>query len=82
MVGMLVAGMMLFYFVWLALDPSASIVYNGVPTTAFGEKLSAALIPGVLLVVCLGLFLLPDRALDRTFVRRQHTLSALFSWLR
>jgi hypothetical protein len=82
MVGMLFAGMMLFYFVWLALDPSASITYNGVLTTAFSEKLSAALISGVVLVVCLGLFLLPDRALDRTFLKRQHTLSTLFSWLR
>jgi hypothetical protein len=82
MVGMLGAGVMLVYFVFLALDPSASIVYNGVPTTALNEKLSAALIPGVVLVVFLGLLLLPDRAIDRTFVRRQHTLSTLFSWLR
>ncbi|MGY3041772.1 nitrate reductase gamma subunit [Rhodanobacter sp. TND4EL1] len=82
LVGLFGAGMMLVYFVFLALDPSASIVYNGVPTTAFNEKLSAALIPGVVLVVFLGLLLLPDRAIDRTFVRRQHTLSTLSSWLR
>jgi hypothetical protein len=82
MVGMLGAGMMLVYFVFLALDPSASIVYAGVPTTAFSDKLSAALIPGVVLVAFLGLLFLPDRAIDRTFVRRRRTLSVLFSWLR
>ena len=82
MLAMLVAGMMLLYSVSLLLDPSASIVYNGVPTTAFNEKLFAALIPCAVLIVLFGFFLLPDRALDRTFIKRQHTLSALSSWLR
>lgn len=63
-VGMLVAGMLFLYFISLVLEPSASIVYNGVPTTAFDAKLSAALIAGVVLVGCLGLLLVPARALD------------------
>jgi hypothetical protein len=81
-VGVLVGGILSFHFIPLVFNPSASILYNGVPTTAFGVKLSAALIAGVALVLCLGLLLLPARTLDRAFVRRQHALSAFFSWMR
>ena len=81
-VAVLVAGMLSFYFIPLVFNPSASIVYNGIPTTALDVKLTAALISGVALVVCVGLLLLPARTLDHAFVRRQHALSSFCSWMR
>jgi len=78
----LVGGMLLFSFIPLVLDPHASIVYNGTPTTALGPKLYAAFSSGAFLIVGLGFLLLPARLLDRLFVWRQSALSALMFWRR
>ena len=78
----LVGGMLLFSFIRLVMDPRASIVYNGVPTTAFGPKLSATIFAGVFLVAGLCFLFLPERMLDRLFVWRQSALSALMFWRR
>jgi hypothetical protein len=78
----LVGGMLLVSFIPLVLDPDASIVYNGTPTTAFGPKLSAALFSGAFLVTGLCFLFLPARILDRLFVWRQSALSALMFWRR
>ena len=78
----LVGGMLLVSFIPLVLDPGASIVYNGAPTTAFGPKLSAALFSGAFLATGLCFLFLPARVLDRLFVWRQSALSALMFWRR
>ena len=78
----LVGGMLLVSFIPLVLDPGASIVYNGAPTTAFGPKLSAALFSGAFLAAGLCFLFLPARVLDRLFVWRQSALSALMFWRR
>lgn len=78
----LVGGMLLFSFIPLVLDPHASIVYNGTPTTALGPKLYAAFSSGAFLIVGLGFLFLPARLLDRLFVWRQSALSALMFWRR
>lgn len=76
----LVGSMLTLSFVPLVLDPNASIVYNGVRTTAFGPKLSAALFTGAFLVAGLCFLFVPARLLDRLYVWRQSALSALFFW--
>ena len=78
----LVGAMLLASFIPRVLDPSASIVYNGTPTIAFGPKLSAALFAGAFLVAGLCFLFLPARILDRLFVWRQSALSALMFWRR
>jgi len=78
----LVAGMLLFSFIPLVLDPNASIMYNGVRTTAFGAKLSAALFVGTFLIAGLCFLFVPGRLLDRLFVWRQSMLSSIFFWRR
>ncbi|HEY8587118.1 MAG TPA: hypothetical protein VIL60_10405 [Rhodanobacter sp.] len=78
----LIGGMLLLSFIPLVLDPSASIVYNGAPTTAFGAKLSAALFAGAFLVAGLCFLFVPARMLDRLFVWRQSALSSLLFWRR
>ena len=78
----LVGAMLLLSFIPLVLDPSASIGYNGSPTTAFAPKLSAALFAGSFLVAGLSFSFIPARMLDRLFVWRQSALSALLYWRR
>ena len=78
----LVGGMLLAAFIFLALDPTASMVYNGSPTTALGPKVSAAVFSGVFFIVGLGFLFAPARMLDRIFVWHQSALSSLFSWRR
>ncbi|MBE1162885.1 hypothetical protein [Dyella acidiphila] len=78
----LVGGMLLLSCIPLVLDPNASIVYNGVRTTAFGPKLSAALFAGGFVVAGLCFLFVPARFLDRLYVWRQSALSALFFWRR
>ncbi len=78
----LVGGMLLASFIPLVLDPGASIVFNGTPTTAFGPKLSATLFAGAFLVAGLCFVFLPARMLDRLFVWHRSALSALMFWRR
>jgi hypothetical protein len=78
----LVGGMLLLSFAPLVLDPGASIMYNGVRTTAFGAKLSAALFVSAFLVAGLCFLFVPTRMLDRLFVWRQSALSSIFFWRR
>jgi hypothetical protein len=78
----LVGGMLLLSFVPLVLDPNASVMYNGVRTTAFGVKLSAALFAGAFVVAGLCFLFAPARLLDRLFIWRQSALSALLFWRR
>lgn len=78
----LVGGMLLVSFIPLVLDPHASIVYNGTPTTAFGPKLSAVLFTGAFVAAGLCFLFLPKRMLDRLYVWRQSALSSLLFWRR
>jgi hypothetical protein len=78
----LVGGILLFSFVPLVMDPNASIIYNGVRTTAFGPKLSAMLFAGAFLVAGLCFLFVPARWLDRIYIWRQSARSALFFWRR
>jgi hypothetical protein len=78
----LVGGMLLLSIIPLVLDPNASIVYNGAPSTAFGAKLSAALFTGAFLVAGLCFLFVPARMLDRLFVWHQSALSLLLFWRR
>ena len=73
-------GAMLLSFIPLVLDPGASIVYNGSPTTAFAPKLSAALLAGAFVVAGLSFLFIPARMLDRLFVWRQSALTSLLFW--
>ena len=82
LVWSLVGGMLVVFFGPLVLDPHASIVYNGTPTTAFGPKLSAVLFAGAFLVAGLCFLFLPARVLDRVYVWRQSALSSIFFWRR
>jgi ABC-type uncharacterized transport system permease subunit len=78
----LVGGMLLFSFMPLVLDPNASIMYNGVRTTAFGPKLSATLFASAFVIAGLCFLFVPARLLDRLFIWRQSALSALLFWRR
>lgn len=82
LVWVLVGGMLLLSFIPLVLDPNASIVYNGIRTTAFGPKLSASLFVGSFLIAGLCFLFVPARLLDRLFVWRQSALSSIFFWRR
>jgi hypothetical protein len=76
----LVGGLLLLSVIPLVLDPAASIVYNGSPTTEFWPKLSAALFAGGFLVVGLCFLFVPGRFLDRLYVWHQSALSSLAFW--
>lgn len=82
LIWVFVSGMLLLSFIPLVLDPRASIVYNGAPTTAFGPKLSATIFAGTFLVAGLCFLFVPARMLDRIFVWRQSALSFIFFWRR
>ena len=53
----LFGGMLLVVFVAQALDHNATIIVNGVPTTAIGPKVSAALFAATFFVAGLGFLL-------------------------
>lgn len=73
-------GILLVSFVVLALDPTSSITYNGVPTTATGPKVFAAVFSGSFVVAGIGFLLAPTRWLDQLFIWRQSLWSAIAFW--
>ena len=74
----LVGCMLLVSFVPLLLNPEATILHNGVPTSDFSTKLSATLFVGCFSV--LGLFFLfcPSKYLNKLFVWRQSLMATIF----
>jgi len=76
----LVGAVLLVSFVPLVMDPNASIIYNGSPTTEFGPKLSATLFAGAFVAAGACFLLVPARLLDRLYVWRQSVLSSIFFW--
>ena len=76
----LVCGMLLVAFVPLVLDRSASITWNGVPTTAFGAKLSATLFVGMFVLVGACALFAPARLLNRLYIWQQSAVSAIAFW--
>jgi len=73
----LLGGLLLVVFVAQVLDPSATIIVNGVPTTAVGPKVSAALFAATFFVAGLSFLFVPARFLDRLFIWRQSLWSSL-----
>ena len=78
----LVAGMLLVAFVPLLFDSSASITWNGVPTTAFGAKLSGTLFIGMFVLVGGCALFAPTRMLNRLYTWQQSAVSAIAFWRR
>jgi len=78
----LVGGMLLVTFVTLLFDPSSTITYNGIPTTAVGPKVSAAVFAATFFAAGLGFLFVPARFLDRLFVWRQSLWSSIAFWRR
>ena len=76
----LVGAMLLVGFVPLVLDPVGSITGNGVPTTAFGPKLSATLFIGMFVLVGACALFAPTRFLNHLYVWQQSAMSAIAFW--
>ncbi len=74
--------MLLVAFVPLALDPNATIRYNGVTTAAAGPKVSAVLFCSCFVVAGVGFLFAPSRYLDRLFIWRQSLWDAIAFWRR
>lgn len=75
----LVGIVLLFFFVPILLDPNATLLYNGEPTSEFGPKLSATLFVGSFVVIGLIALFCSSRYLDKLFVWRLSLLSTIFS---
>ena len=78
----LIGGILLYIFIPVALDPNATIVYNEVPTTTIGVKISSVLFVGAFFVAGIGFFLAPSRFLDRWFIWNQSLWRAIAFWRR
>lgn len=78
----LVGTMLLLAFVPLIFDPNGTITYNGVPTTALGPKISAAIFAATFVVAGLGFLFVPSSFLDRLFIWRQSLWSSIAFWRR
>ena len=74
----LVGTMLLSSFVPLLLDPEATLLYNGVPTSDFGPKFSAVLFVSTFVLVGLLSLFSPARYLNKLFVWRLSLLSTIF----
>ena len=81
-VWVLVGSVLLVSFVALILDPTSSITYNGVPTTAKGPKVFAAVFSGSFVIAGIGFLFVPARWLDQLFVWRQSLWSGIAFWRR
>lgn len=78
----LIGGAMFLSFIPLALDPEATLTYNGVPTSALGPKVSALIFLGLFCVAGIGLLFLPVRLLDRFTLWEESAWSFLKFWKR
>ena len=78
----LVGGLLTVTFVASALTPGATIVSNGVVTSALGPKVVAACFTTAFFLAGLAFLFAPARYLDRLFVWRQSLLSVLMFWRR
>jgi hypothetical protein len=78
----LIGGILSVTFIALAFNPSATMVENGVVTSALGPKVAAAVFTSLFFLSGLGFLFVPARYLDRLFVWRQSFLSMLMFWRR
>jgi hypothetical protein len=76
----LVGSILLVSSIALVLDPTSSITYNGVPTTAKGPKVFAAVFAGSFVVAGVGFLFAPVRWLDKLFLWRQSLWSSIAFW--
>ena len=67
----LIGGLLLYNFIPVVLDPNATIVYDGVPTTVIGIKISWVLCVSAFFVAGIGFSLASSRFLDRWFIWNQ-----------
>ena len=73
----LIGGLLLYNFIPVVLDPNATIVYDRVPTTVIGIKISWVLCVSAFFVAGIGFFLAPSRFLDRWFIWNQSLWRAI-----
>ena len=75
-----VGGFLTVFGVYLLLDPTSVIMYNGVPTAEREPKLFFTIFNAAFVAIGVGSLLVPSRWVDRMYVWRQSIFHALFSW--